>query len=96
MVILRHSLRIDNYWGTHLSDVMFRNVLNIFETNMLHLYQMSQDGYNQRSKHAELRASTSRYLIVHLNDDENSIPIAFCHYRFDIDHSSSVVYWYVR
>jgi len=67
--------------------------MTIFETNMVQLYHMSQDGYNERAKRAELRASTSRYLVVHTND-ENASPIAFCHYRFDIDHASSVVYCY--
>uniref|UniRef100_A0A915CAB2 N-alpha-acetyltransferase 40 n=1 Tax=Parascaris univalens TaxID=6257 RepID=A0A915CAB2_PARUN len=76
-------------WGTHLDDTLFQWVFKLFVENMRSFYEMSLWGYDETSKKQELTATTSRYIIVR---NMNDTPIAYCHYRFDMDHDSAVVY----
>ncbi|KHN87319.1 N-alpha-acetyltransferase 40 [Toxocara canis] len=76
-------------WGTHLDDELFAWIFNLFVNNMRTFYELSQWGYDEVSKKQELTATTSRYIIVR---NANGTPIAYCHYRFDMDHDSAVVY----
>ncbi|VDP12658.1 unnamed protein product [Onchocerca flexuosa] len=78
-------------WGTHLNDEEFEWVFQLFVANMRAMYQISQWGYDELSKKQELRATTSRYIIAKNTNDK---PIAYLHYRFDIDFDSAVLYCY--
>uniref|UniRef100_A0A2K6W8Y5 N-alpha-acetyltransferase 40 n=2 Tax=Onchocerca TaxID=6281 RepID=A0A2K6W8Y5_ONCVO len=78
-------------WGTHLNDEEFEWVFQLFVANMRTMYQISQWGYDELSKRQELRATTSRYIIA---KNTNNKPIAYLHYRFDIDFDSAVLYCY--
>ncbi|VDN07380.1 unnamed protein product [Thelazia callipaeda] len=78
-------------WGTCLSEEEFAWVFELFEKNMRGMYQISKWGYNEISKRQELRATTSRYIIV---KNEDHKPIAYLHYRFVIEFDSAVLYCY--
>ncbi|KAK6013509.1 acetyltransferase, GNAT family [Ostertagia ostertagi] len=58
---------------------------------MFQLYSMSQWGWDPESKKAELNATTARFIIA---KNEKGEPIGYTHYRFDMDHNSSVLYCY--
>ncbi|MFH4975394.1 hypothetical protein AB6A40_002103 [Gnathostoma spinigerum] len=78
-------------WGTHLNNEQFTWVFDLFNKNMRSYYEKSQWGYDAENKKQELQATTSRYVLV-----RNSVGryVAFCHYRFCMDHASAVVYCY--
>uniref|UniRef100_A0A0N5A8E0 N-alpha-acetyltransferase 40 n=1 Tax=Syphacia muris TaxID=451379 RepID=A0A0N5A8E0_9BILA len=78
-------------WGTRLTDEEFDWVFGLFVENMRSLYEMSQWGFDPNSKKQELYATTSRYIIANIGNDK---PIAYCHYRFDMDNGFAVVYCY--
>uniref|UniRef100_A0A0R3RVW3 N-alpha-acetyltransferase 40 n=1 Tax=Elaeophora elaphi TaxID=1147741 RepID=A0A0R3RVW3_9BILA len=78
-------------WGTQLSDEQFEWVFQLFVTNMRTMYQISQWGYDELNKKQELRATTSRYIIAR---NQNDKPVAYLHYRFDVDFDSAVLYCY--
>uniref|UniRef100_A0AAF5RVR6 N-alpha-acetyltransferase 40 n=1 Tax=Wuchereria bancrofti TaxID=6293 RepID=A0AAF5RVR6_WUCBA len=78
-------------WGTHLSDEEFQWIFQLFVVNMRAMYEISQWGYDEVSKKQEFQATTSRYIIAR---NETNKPIAYLHYRFDIDFDSAVLYCY--
>lgn len=78
-------------WGTHLSDEQFEWIFRLFSENMRLLYQISHWGYDESTKRQELRATTSRFIIAKNEEDR---PVAFMHYRFEMDFDSAVLYCY--
>ncbi|KAJ1359110.1 hypothetical protein KIN20_017754 [Parelaphostrongylus tenuis] len=85
------SVSFEMHWATHLSEQQAAWVFDLFKRNMHYLYSMSQWGWDQESKKQELSATTARYLIA---KNERGEPIGYTHYRFAMDHHSSVVYCY--
>ena len=49
-------------------------------------------GWDEEGKAEELTCSAAQYLLVW---DHNSQPIAFTHFRFDMDYGHHVLYWWV-
>uniref|UniRef100_A0A914UNG9 N-alpha-acetyltransferase 40 n=1 Tax=Plectus sambesii TaxID=2011161 RepID=A0A914UNG9_9BILA len=88
------KLEFSCQWATHLSDETFDWVFRLFSTNMRELYHKSQWGYDEPSKKAELLATTARFIIVYVEEESGKKPIAFCHYRFDMDHGYATLYCY--
>jgi len=64
--------------------------LDLTEANMRILYNTCSWGWNRREKKREMLEEKSRYLIAFL--DEN--PVAFAHFRFDMDFERQVIYCY--
>lgn len=86
-------MTIEHCWFTHMPDEKLAWAFELFETNMRKMYEDSQDGYDsERAKYKrdEMSATTSRYLFASVEGK----PIAFCHYRFDMDDGEPVVYCY--
>uniref|UniRef100_A0A0N5BFA1 N-alpha-acetyltransferase 40 n=1 Tax=Strongyloides papillosus TaxID=174720 RepID=A0A0N5BFA1_STREA len=77
-------------WGTNLSDEETEWVFDLFKRNMLAMYQMSVDGWNENHKKQELFATTSRYVIAKVEGKY----AGYVHYRFDIDGDLPVLYLY--
>nr|XP_039251860.1 N-alpha-acetyltransferase 40-like isoform X3 [Styela clava] len=65
--------------------------LNLTKSNMESLYEESGWGWKDRDKLQEMKDDNARYLIVK-NEDET--PVAFIHFRFDLDYGQPVVYCY--
>lgn len=84
-------ISFETYWATHLSNEQTEWVFDLFKQNMFHLYSMSQWGWDPESKKQELTATTARFIIAKNERGEN---IGYTHYRFDMDHNSSVIYCY--
>ncbi|KAE9420450.1 hypothetical protein Angca_007369, partial [Angiostrongylus cantonensis] len=85
------DVSFEMHWATHLSEQQAAWVFDLFKRNMFHLYSISQWGWDQESKKQELSATTARFLIA---KNERGELIGYSHYRFDMDHHSSVVYCY--
>ncbi|VDL74734.1 unnamed protein product [Nippostrongylus brasiliensis] len=85
------TLSFETYWATHLSEEQSAWVFDLFKKNMFNFYSMSQWGWDPESKKAELGATTARFIIA---KNEKGEPIGYTHYRFDMDHNSSVLYCY--
>merc|ERR1712178_219423 len=57
------------------------------------MYEKSEWGWNYDNKRAELMENKAWYLIARdVNNDDK--PVAFAHYRYDMDHDDDVLYCY--
>ena len=54
-------------------------------------YSLSKSGWNEKEKREEMFEEKAYYMIAYEN--ENNKPVGFCHFRFDMDYGSEVVYW---
>ena len=54
-------------------------------------YEKSFQGWDENQKLKEFKHKNARYLIV--REVESKKPIAFSHFRFDMDYNSEVIYW---
>ncbi|KAE8607497.1 hypothetical protein XENTR_v10011201 [Xenopus tropicalis] len=60
------------------------------KTNMQLLYEQSEWGWKEREKREELTDERAWYLIAR---DELAAPVAFVHFRFDVECGDEVLYW---
>nr|CAG4645980.1 EOG090X0MNC [Lynceus sp. MCZ IZ 141354] len=58
------------------------------------MYEASQWGWNWESKQKELFSTQAAYLIGYRVTESQNIPVAFSHFRFDLDYERPVVYCY--
>ncbi|PAV82009.1 hypothetical protein WR25_22642 [Diploscapter pachys] len=84
-------ISFETHWATHLSDSQSLWIFELFRANMFEFYSQSQWGWDPESKRTELFSTTSRYVLA---KNEKGEAIGYTHYRFDVDHSSPVVYCY--
>jgi len=61
-------------------------------SNMQTLYEQSEWGWRSREKQEELREEKARYLLV--KDSASGENVAFCHFRFDMELDTEVLYCY--
>ena len=54
-------------------------------------YEASAWGWNEKEKLSEMTEDSAFYLIAS-SKDENK-PLAFSHFRFDMDYGHPVLYW---
>lgn len=66
-------------------------MMNLLENNMAEFYKSCDWGWDVTAKLKEMSDEKSRFLIAYL-DCKN--PVAFVHFRFDMDHDISVIYCY--
>nr|CAH0103578.1 unnamed protein product [Daphnia galeata] len=64
---------------------------DLLKRNMKQLYEDSAWGWNEKEKLLEMTEDSAWYLVV-FTKDEN--PIAFSHFRFDMDYGFPVLYCY--
>lgn len=67
-------------------------IFSLFERNMRRIYEASKEGYNEEEKRVELFDMRSYYLIA--TEVNGNRPIGYCHFRFDMDNDSEVIYCY--
>merc|ERR1711992_371342 len=65
---------------------------DLLERNMKDLYIQSEWGYNPETKRSELMEDAAWYLLA--REAESNKPVAFSHFRFDMDHDDDVLYCY--
>ncbi|KAF9460828.1 acyl-CoA N-acyltransferase [Collybia nuda] len=73
-----------------LDEHQRKNIWDIFEGNMHHLYKGSSFGWDPQSKIAELFAPLSRFILVHVQGRL----IAFVAFRFEYEHDGNTIYCY--
>lgn len=61
------------------------------KTNIQHMYEKSDWGWNEEGKRAELAHKDALYLVV---KDINGIPLGFTHFRFEEELDCPVIYCY--
>nr|XP_056709829.1 N-alpha-acetyltransferase 40 isoform X2 [Euleptes europaea] len=61
------------------------------KTNMQTLYEQSEWGWKDREKRDEMTDDRAWYLIAL---EEGSVPVAFSHFRFDVECGEEVLYCY--
>ncbi|XP_065514055.1 N-alpha-acetyltransferase 40 isoform X1 [Caloenas nicobarica] len=64
---------------------------DLTKANMQTLYEQSEWGWKEREKRAELRDERAWYLIAR---DPRNGPVAFSHFRFDVECGDEVLYCY--
>lgn len=66
---------------------------DLVSRNMRSLYEASQWGWSENAKRKELGHRDAWYLVAHMENDDSS-PVGFVHFRFDMDGGMSVLYCY--
>ncbi|NWS18169.1 NAA40 acetyltransferase, partial [Pachyramphus minor] len=61
------------------------------KANMQTLYEQSEWGWKEREKREELRDERAWYLVAR---DPDTAPVAFSHFRFDVEAGDEVLYCY--
>merc|ERR1719376_1191192 len=56
------------------------------------MYSKSEWGWNEDNKRKELTEDAAWFLIA--REKETEVPVAFSHFRFDMDHDDDVLYCY--
>jgi len=64
---------------------------DLLSRNMQSLYESSSWGWHREEKFKEMTEDAAWYLIAY-NEEEK--PVAFSHFRFDMDYDIPVLYWY--
>ena len=69
--------------------VLFGFLLKVFGVWVLLRYRQSSWGWNAKEKKEEMTEKEARFLIAFIDDK----PVAFSHFRFDMDYGYEVTYW---
>jgi len=67
-------------------------IFDLTERNMKEMYTKSEWGWNGDVKRKELNEDAAWFLIA--KEKETEVPVAFSHFRFDMDHDDDVLYCY--
>lgn len=57
---------------------------------LVHRYEQSEWGWKEREKREEMTDERAWYLLAR---DAESAPVAFSHFRFDVECGDEVLYW---
>jgi len=68
-------------------------MMDLMRTNMKTSYEASSWGWKEKNKRDELFEEAAWYMIVRDRDNDNA-PVAFSHFRYDMDYDDEVLYVY--
>jgi len=85
------SLVFETTKATDLSSETKDWIFKLMEGNMRTHYVKSDWGWNSNNKRTELFEDNAWHLIAR---SEDGAPVAFCHFRFDMDFDDDVLYVY--
>ncbi|XP_033735228.1 N-alpha-acetyltransferase 40-like [Pecten maximus] len=85
------SLTIEFFRAEDLSQELTDWVFNLTKKNMQKLYEESDWGWKDKEKLEEMTEEKALYLIA---TDKDSKPVAFTHFRFDMEWDEELVYCY--
>lgn len=74
-----------------LDEATLSWAFDLLRDNMESLYEQSEGGWSQREKKEELRSDKAWYLLAR---DQDGKPVAFCHFRFDLEYETEIVHCY--
>lgn len=86
-----NSFNISCVQYSECSQDLFSWMMNLLEQNMAELYAACEWGWDLEEKRKEMSNKASRFIVAYSDLDK---PVAFTHFRFDMDHNVSVVYCY--
>lgn len=66
---------------------------DLFKRNMKSIYEKSKSGYDEKEKREEMFDCPSAYYLI-AYEDKSGKPIAYSHFRFDMDYDSEILYCY--
>jgi len=78
------------YKAAALTPQLLDWIMDLFTRNMKSMYRKSVWGWKPKEKKKELTEEEAKYLILFKKDK----PVAFTHFRFDMDFGREVVYCY--
>nr|CAG4642241.1 EOG090X0MNC [Eurycercus lamellatus] len=76
---------------TDLDKMSVDWAFDLLKRNMKKMYEESAWGWDEKEKHKEMTESGAWYLIAYNSDGK---PLAFSHFRFDVDYGHPVLYCY--
>lgn len=85
------SLTIEFKRITDMSEEEIQWAFDLTKKNMQTLYEESEWGWKDKDKREEMTEDKALYLIAR---DTNNKPVAFTHFRFDIEIDEEVLYCY--
>ncbi|KAI6062141.1 N-alpha-acetyltransferase 40 isoform X1 [Aix galericulata] len=77
--------------GARLEPATLEWAFELTKSNMQTLYEQSEWGWKEREKREELVDDRAWYLIAR---DAAAGPVAFSHFRFDVECGEEVLYWF--
>jgi len=85
------NLTLETKRVTHLDHNTKEWIFKLLETNMKLMYLDSDWGWNETNKRVELTEDLAWYLIART---EEGTPVAYSHFRYDLDFDDEVLYCY--
>lgn len=74
-----------------LEQSTFDWIFELEKANMRDMYEQCEWGWNEKKKREEMTEDKAWYLLAR---DEEGKPVAFSHFRFDMDYGDEVLYVY--
>ena len=87
------DLNMETTRVTGLDDFTKEWLMDLLRTNMKETYEKSKLGWKEKNMAEELFDDPAWYLIAREND-ESAAPMAFVHFRYEMDHDDEVLYVY--
>uniref|UniRef100_A0A3P8TWX0 N-alpha-acetyltransferase 40 n=1 Tax=Amphiprion percula TaxID=161767 RepID=A0A3P8TWX0_AMPPE len=85
------NLQIECKRVTSLNPLSVEWAFELTRANMQTLYEQSEWGWKEREKREEMNDERAWYLLAR---DSDSAPVAFSHFRFDVECGEEVLYCY--
>ncbi|XP_034159510.2 N-alpha-acetyltransferase 40 isoform X2 [Pangasianodon hypophthalmus] len=85
------NLEIECKRVTALSPITVEWAYELTRANVQTLYEQSEWGWKEREKREEMKDERAWYLLAR---DAESAPVAFSHFRFDVECGDEVLYCY--
>ncbi|XP_041840471.1 N-alpha-acetyltransferase 40 isoform X2 [Melanotaenia boesemani] len=85
------NLQIECKRVTSLNPLSVEWAFELTRANMQTLYEQSEWGWKEREKREEMNDERAWYLLAR---DADSAPLAFSHFRFDVECGEEVLYCY--
>ncbi|KAK6291734.1 N-alpha-acetyltransferase 40 isoform X2 [Coregonus clupeaformis] len=85
------NLQIECKRVSTLNPISVEWAYELTRTNMQTLYEQSEWGWKEREKRDEMKDERAWYLLAR---DTDSSPVAFSHFRFDVECGEEVLYCY--
>lgn len=85
------NVQFETKRASNLDEATIQWAFDLVKANMKTLYENSEWGWKDKEKFEEMTQYNAWYLIARDQDDN---PVAFCHFRFDVEVDMEVLYCY--
>merc|ERR1712018_121207 len=87
------DLKMETTRVTDLDEHSKTWLFDLLRANMKEMYEKSEWGWNEKNKAEEMFDDNAWYLVARENN-ESAAPVAFAHFRYDMDYDDEVLYVY--